>query len=407
VLIPPPDDPQSSIARFLRQESAAGILLVGAAVAALLLANSPLRGIYQLLVETPVQVRVGDLDIAKPLLLWVNDGLMALFFLLVGLELKREYLEGELSRPKDIILPALGAIGGMVLPALIYIWFNAEDEAALQGWAIPAATDIAFALGILALLGSRVPTSLKVFLTSLAIFDDIGAIVIIACFFTSKISATALIVASSCLLILFVLNRRGVADKSPYLIVGLVMWVALLKSGVHATLAGVLLAMFIPMRDPKDATVSPLKALEKDLHAAVAFAILPFFAFCNAGIDFRGIGLEQFSHGVTLGTSLGLFLGKQIGIVFLCWLGIRFGFATLPKGARWMDLYGIAVLCGVGFTMSLFIGSLAFEETGADLLVDERIGILIGSLLSGILGYLVLRRSLPKAGYSASADPSS
>ncbi|MHC4823228.1 MAG: Na+/H+ antiporter NhaA [Planctomycetota bacterium] len=407
MLIPPPDDPQSSIARFLRQESAAGILLVGAAVAALLLANSPLRGIYQLLVETPVQVRVGDLDIAKPLLLWVNDGLMALFFLLVGLELKREYLEGELSRPKDIILPALGAIGGMVLPALIYIWFNAEDEAALQGWAIPAATDIAFALGILALLGSRVPTSLKVFLTSLAIFDDIGAIVIIACFFTSKISATALIVASSCLLILFVLNRRGVADKSPYLIVGLVMWVALLKSGVHATLAGVLLAMFIPMRDPKDATVSPLKALEKDLHAAVAFAILPFFAFCNAGIDFRGIGLEQFSHGVTLGTSLGLFLGKQIGIVFLCWLGIRFGFATLPKGARWMDLYGIAVLCGVGFTMSLFIGSLAFEETGADLLVDERIGILIGSLLSGILGYLVLRRSLPKAGYSASADPSS
>ncbi|MFK5957214.1 MAG: Na+/H+ antiporter NhaA [Planctomycetota bacterium] len=396
MLIPPPADPQSSLARFLRQESAAGIILVCAAVLALILANSPLRVFYEMLIDTPVQVRVGEMDLAKPLLLWVNDGLMALFFLLVGLELKREYLEGELSKPKNIVLPALGAVGGMVVPALIYLWFNFNDPAGIQGWAIPAATDIAFALGILSLLGSRVPTSLKVFLTSLAIFDDLGAILIIAFFFTSKISMTALIVASSCLLVLFVLNRRGVMDKSPYLMIGLVMWVALLKSGVHATLAGVLLAMFIPMRDSQRPTVSPLKDLEKDLHTAVAFVILPFFAFCNAGINFSGVGSEQFLHGVTLGAGFGLFLGKQAGIMLLCWFGIRFRVATLPDGASWMSLYGTAVLCGVGFTMSLFIGSLAFEETGANLIVDERIGILLGSFSSGLLGYLLLRRSLPK-----------
>jgi len=396
VLIPPPADPQSSLARFLRQESAAGIILVCAAILALILANTPLRVFYEMLVDTPVQVRVGELDIAKPLLLWVNDGLMALFFLLVGLELKREYMEGELSKPKNIVLPALGAVGGMAVPALIYVWFNFNDPDAIQGWAIPAATDIAFALGILSLLGSRVPTSLKVFLTSLAIFDDLGAILIIAFFFTSKISMTALLVAGSCLLVLFILNRRGVVDKSLYLVIGLVMWVALLKSGVHATLAGVLLAMFIPMRDRKHPTVSPLKELEKDLHAAVAFAILPFFAFCNSGINFSGVGTEQFLHGVTLGSGLGLFLGKQVGIMLLCWIGIRFRLASLPDGAGWMDLYGTAALCGVGFTMSLFIGSLAFEETGANLIVDERIGILLGSFLSGILGYFLLRRSLPK-----------
>jgi len=396
VLIPPPADPQSSLARFLRQESAAGIILVCAAILALILANTPLRVFYEMLIDTPVQVRVGEMDIAKPLLLWVNDGLMALFFLLVGLELKREYLEGELSKPKNIVLPALGAVGGMVVPALIYLWFNYNDPAGIQGWAIPAATDIAFALGILSLLGSRVPTSLKVFLTSLAIFDDLGAILIIAFFFTSKISMTALIVASCCLLILLVLNRRGIMDKSPYLVVGLVMWVALLKSGVHATLAGVLLAMFIPMRDSKHPKVSPLKDLEKDLHTAVAFVILPFFAFCNSGINFSGVGAEQFLHGVTLGAGFGLFLGKQVGIMLLCWLGIRFRVATLPDGASWMSLYGTAVLCGVGFTMSLFIGSLAFEETGANLIVDERIGILLGSFSSGLLGYLLLRRSLPK-----------
>ena len=396
VLIPPPADPQSSLARFLRKESAAGIILVCAAIFALILANTPLRVFYEMLVDTPVQVRVGELDIAKPLLLWVNDGLMALFFLLVGLELKREYLDGELSTPKNIVLPALGAVGGMAIPALVYVWFNLNDPDGIQGWAIPAATDIAFALGILSLLGPRVPTSLKVFLTSLAIFDDLGAILIIAFFFTSKISMAALLVTSGCLLILFILNRRGVADKSPYLIIGLIMWVALLKSGVHATLAGVLLAMFIPMRDSKHPTVSPLKDLEHDLHTAVAFVILPFFAFCNSGINFSGVGADQFLHGVTLGSSLGLFLGKQVGIMLLCWLGIRFRIATLPVGASWMSLYGTAVLCGVGFTMSLFIGSLAFEGVGDNLMVDERIGILLGSFLSGILGYLILRRCLPK-----------
>ncbi|MHC4837238.1 MAG: Na+/H+ antiporter NhaA, partial [Planctomycetota bacterium] len=286
---PAPDfTPESPIARFLKQESAGGIVLVCAAALAMIFANTPLKGIYDLLIDTPVEVKVGALEIAKPLLLWVNDGLMALFFLLVGLELKREYLEGELSTPANIVLPALGAVGGMAVPALVYGLFNQGDPDALKGWAIPAATDIAFALGVLSLLGSRVPTSLKVFLTSLAIFDDVGAILIIAFFYTSKVSMTALLVAAACCIVLFILNRRGVVDKSPYLLIGLVMWVALLKSGVHATLAGVALAMFIPMREGKGAEPgrSPLKSLEHDLHAAVAFVILPIFAFCNAGIDF-------------------------------------------------------------------------------------------------------------------------
>jgi len=289
---------QSFIAGFFKQESAGGILLMIGAVLAIIVANTPLNTYYTLLIDTPIEVRVGALEIAKPLLLWINDGLMAVFFFLVGLELKREFLEGELANKKNIILPGLGAIGGMAVPAVIYVIINRGDPVALQGWAIPAATDIAFALAVLSLLGSRVPTSLKVFLTSLAIFDDIGAILVIAFFYTSKISFIALLVVVVTVFVLFILNRRGVTEKSPYLVLGVIMWVAMLKSGVHATLAGVLLAMFIPNRSGKSEGSSPLKSLEHDLHAAVAFIILPVFAFANSGINFSGMALEQVFHSV-------------------------------------------------------------------------------------------------------------
>ena len=386
---------ESFITGFFRQESSGGIMLMLAALLALLLANSPLQNQYKLLLDTPVEIRVGTLEIAKPLLLWINDGLMAVFFFLVGLELKRELVEGELSNKRNIILPGVGAIGGMLFPALIYVYFNNSDPAAMKGWAIPAATDIAFALGILSLLGSRVPTSIKIFLTSLAIFDDIGAILIIALFYTAKISLPALIVVACCIPILLLLNKRGVASKSVYLLVGVVMWVAMLKSGVHATLAGVVTAMFVPMRSKQDPDQSPLKTLEHDLHPVVAFFVLPVFAFSNAGISLAGIGVEQVLHPVPMGIASGLFIGKQAGIFSLCWLFIKLKLTSLPSGVSWTSLYGTAALCGVGFTMSLFIGSLAFEETGVNLLFDERLGIILGSLISGIIGYLVLRASLP------------
>jgi NhaA family Na+:H+ antiporter len=382
---------------FLRLETAGGVTLVLAAALAMIVANTPLRDVYAALIDLPVEVRVGGFEIAKPLLLWVNDGLMAVFFLLVGLELKREVLEGELSDLSQIALPALGALGGMVTPALIYVWVNQTDPVALQGWAIPAATDIAFALAILSLLGNRVPLFLRVFLVTVAIFDDIGAIVVIALFYTSELSLAALGIAAVCLMILLALNRRGVSERAPYLLTGAVMWVALLKSGVHATLAGVLLALFIPMRDRSDGP-SPLKALEHDLHTAVAFGILPLFAFANAGISLTDVTWDYLLHPVPLGIAAGLFLGKQLGVFGFCWLGVRFGLVRLPDGMAWGHVYGAALLCGVGFTMSLFIGSLAFEQTGVNLLFDERLGIIGGSLLSGALGYLVLRSSLQRPG---------
>ncbi|MDH5622519.1 MAG: Na+/H+ antiporter NhaA, partial [Gammaproteobacteria bacterium] len=347
----------------------------------------------------PVEIRVGALQIAKPLLLWVNDGLMAIFFFLVGLELKREFLEGELSRPANIMLPALGAVGGMAVPVAIFVWFNSGNAAAMQGWAIPAATDIAFALGILMLLGSRVPVSLKVFLVSLAIFDDLGAIVIIAIFYSSDLSINALVFGALCLALLGAMNWRGVSTVSPYVVVGIIMWIAVLKSGVHATLAGVALAAFIPMRDPDDRSYSPLKNLEHDLHSAVAFGVLPLFAFVNAGISLEGLGLSSLLHPVPMGIALGLFVGKQLGIFLLCLLAVKTGLARLPDGANWGSLYGVSILCGVGFTMSLFVGSLAFENVtfDASAVFDERLGIIVGSLLSGILGYLVLHLALPKS----------
>ena len=389
-------DAHSIIQRFLKMESAGGIILMIAAVLALICANTPLETYYALILDTPVEVRVGALEVAKPLLLWINDGLMALFFFLVGLELKRELVEGELSDKRNIILPGVGAIGGMLVPALIYAYFNYNDPAAMKGWAIPAATDIAFALGVLSLLGSRVPISVKIFLTSLAIFDDIGAILIIAVFYTSKISAFALAVVAICIPILFLMNRKHVESRSVYIMVGVVMWVAMLKSGVHATLAGVILAMFIPIKSVVDPKYSPLKSLEHDLHSVVAFFVLPVFAFANAGINLSGVGVEQMLHDVPLGIALGLFAGKQIGIFLLCGLVIKLGWTSLPKSMNWLSLYATSALCGIGFTMSLFIGSLAFEETGVNLLFDERLGIILGSLASGIVGFVLLNISLPK-----------
>lgn len=388
-------NPISYITSFFKLESAGGILLFVAGLLAIILANSPFQANYQDFLFTLVEVRVGDLvNISKPLLLWINDGLMAVFFFLVGLELKRELLEGELRDRKNIILPGVAAIGGMVVPALIYVFLNRENPAALQGWAIPAATDIAFVLGVLGLLGKRVPLSLKVFLISLAIFDDIGAIVVIALFYTSKISVSALGVVVLCLPVLFYLNKRNVIKKSPYMLVGGILWVAMLKSGVHATLAGVVLAMFIPMRSKANPEYSPLKYIEHDLHYLVTFVILPVFAFANAGINLSGFSTDQLLDGVPFGIALGLFLGKQAGIFGVSWVFIKLKIAQMPKGMNWLSLYGTAALAGIGFTMSLFIGSLAFEETGVNLFLDARMGIILGSLLSGLVGYQVLRYSL-------------
>ena len=385
---------ETPIARFLRMEASGGILLMFTAVLAIVIANTPLHTYYDLLLDTPVSVQVGALIIAKPLLLWINDGLMAIFFFLVGLELKREIVAGELSELRNVVLPGIAAVGGMVVPAAVYLFFNINDPVAVKGWAIPAATDIAFALGVLMLLGSCVPVTLKVFLTSVAIFDDIGAIVIIALFYTSKISLLALFVAALGVAVLAILNRSGVTARSTYMMVGLVIWIAMLKSGVHATLAGVIVALFIPFTDPKNPEKSPLRSLEHDLHSVVAFFVLPVFAFANAGVRLSGVSLDVFLHDVPIGVALGLIIGKQIGVFGFAALAIKLGLSSLPKGMNWASLYGVSALCGIGFTMSLFIGSLAFEESGVNLLFDERLGILLGSVVSGVIGYLVLRKSL-------------
>ncbi|NNE61651.1 MAG: Na+/H+ antiporter NhaA [Woeseia sp.] len=382
------------IRHFLKLESASGILLVTAAILAMIAANSPLAWLYDSLITIPFEIRLGEVGIDKPLLLWINDGLMALFFLLVGLELKREIVCGQISSLRKAALPLAGAVGGMLIPALIYVWINWGDAVAMQGWAIPAATDIAFALAILALLGDRVPASLRILLVSVAIFDDIGAIVIIALFYTSGLSNMALIAAAACLLALFFMNRRGVLEKTPYLLVGLVMWVAVLKSGVHATLAGVVLAMFIPYRAP-DGESSPLEELEHDLDSGVAYFILPLFAFANAGVTLKGVSLDFLLHPVPLGVAAGLFFGKQLGVFGFCWLSVKVGLAKLPEDLSWGSVYGASLLCGIGFTMSLFLASLAFETSGVNLLFDERLGIIAGSLISGLAGYFILRAVLP------------
>ncbi|MEW6989543.1 Na+/H+ antiporter NhaA [Colwelliaceae bacterium 6441] len=385
--------PIKAIQDFLKLEAASGIILMFAAVFAMIIANSPWSDYYDLLLNIPVVIAVGSFEIAKPLLLWINDGLMALFFFLVGLELKREFIEGDLSKPGQITLPAIGAVGGMLVPALCYVALNYQDPAALNGWAIPTATDIAFALGILAIIGSKVPLQLKVFLTSLAIFDDLGAIIVIALFYTDQLSMLSLIVSAVMIATLFLFNRKGITSTAPYIFIGMILWISVLKSGVHATLAGVVLAFFIPIKG-EEGEPSPLKSLEHNLHSLVAFIILPIFAFANAGINFVGVGFEAVLSPVPFGIILGLVLGKQLGVFGFCFIAIKLGFAKLPENVNWTLLYGVAMLCGVGFTMSLFIGSLAFEQSSDSPLFQDRLGIVVGSLVSGILGYLLINRAV-------------
>jgi Na+:H+ antiporter, NhaA family len=377
------------IREFLKLEAAGGIVLMIAAALALVVANSSLSAAYLMALDIPVAIQVGGFSIAKPMILWINDGLMAIFFFLVGLEIKREFLEGELSTPSQIALPALAAVGGMVVPALIYVAINSGNSVHLNGWAIPTATDIAFALGILALVGKRAPLSLKVLLTAVAIFDDLGAIIIIALFYTSDLSVVALAGAGLCLAGLVVVNRLGLTRPAVYILLGVVLWAFTLKSGVHATLAGVLTAFAIPMRSKAMGRASMLKDLEHQLHPWVAFAILPVFAFANAGVSFVGMGLHSFVEPVKLGVSLGLFAGKQIGVFAMLWLAIKLGFSPMPPGTNWRQLYAVSLLCGVGFTMSLFVGSLAFEHSDFD--VPIRLGVLTGSIVSAVFGYLLLR----------------
>ena len=385
---------RQTLLSFLKRESSVGILLAIATVMAMLVSNSPLETLYEEGVNIPVTVSIGTFAIAKPLLLWINDGLMAVFFFMVGLEIKREVFEGSLSHRSKIILPFIAAVGGMTVPALIYSTFNGGDVEAMRGWAIPVATDIAFALGMLSLLGTRVPPALKVFLLALAVIDDLGAIIIIALFYTDDLSIQSLLIALLALLILFLMNRRGVVNNTAYILLGGVLWVALLKSGVHATLAGVILGLMIPLHNNKES----FHTLEASLYAPVNYVILPLFAFANAGVSLEYFTIDHLGDGVTLGIMFGLFFGKQLGVFFFSLAAIYMKIARLPEGIGLGHLYGIAVLSGMGFTMSLFIGSLAFEcSAGACFsLVDERIGVLGGSLLSGILGYIVLKIQLSK-----------
>ncbi len=395
-----------NVREFLQLESSGGLVLVAAAALAMVVANSPLSSSYIGLLSVPIEVRVGSFEIAKPLLLWVNDGLMAIFFLHVGLELKREVLDGHLTSFRSATLPAFAATGGMIGPALIYSYVNWGDPVAMRGWAIPSATDIAFALGILSLLASRVPPALKALLLSIAIFDDLGAIVIIAMFYTAKVSLVALAGAGLALIGLVILNRMRVLRLAGYLILGLIMWMAVLKSGVHATLAGVALAFFIPFdRAPRDRGMatqyvavkrsgSPLPRLEHALQPWVSFGILPIFAFANAGIPLAGLSLADMLQPVPLGIAVGLLAGKVIGVMAMSALAVRARLASLPKGLRWVHVFGTSLLCGVGFTMSLFIASLAFEQGGTAYPGVDRLGILLGSITAGVAGYFVLRATL-------------
>ena len=382
----------TTIQTFLKRESSAGVLLIFITIIALILQNSGFSEMYAKFLHTHVEIRFGEFQIAKPLLLWVNDGLMAIFFFLIGLEVKREVLEGHLSSVSQAILPGIAAIGGMVVPALVFIAFNQEESFAMKGWAIPTATDIAFALGVLSLLGNRVPISLKIFLLALAIIDDLGAIIIIALFYTSELSTASIVIASIALTLLFIINRAGVSSKGPYIVIGIILWVSVLKSGVHATLAGVALAFMIPLycKDKQGKRFSMSKEMEHGLHYWVAFLILPLFAFVNAGVDLQGISLAEMFTPVPLGIMLGLFIGKQLGVFGFSWLAIKLKIASLPTGCSWKQLYGVSILTGIGFTMSLFVDTLAYNDSQVYHYADK-LAILLGSFLSGIVGYLVLK----------------
>jgi NhaA family Na+:H+ antiporter len=384
----------SAVADFMKLESAGGLLLLLAAIIAMFVANSPFSDFYDSLLHATVAVQVGALAISKPLFLWVNDGLMAVFFFLIGLEIKREIMEGELASFSQVILPAMGAFGGMVVPAAIYTWLNWGDSVALDGWAIPVATDIAFALALLSVFGSRVPTALKVFLLTLAILDDLAAILIIALFYSGDLSLNALLIGIVAVAIAAVMNRMGVTRTSSYILLGVVLWIAVLKSGVHATLAGVLIALCIPMRDEHGQ--SPLRDLEHNLHGPVVFAILPIFAFANAGLSLTGISIADLTHPVTMGVIAGLLIGKPLGILLFVGLAVGLGLVQLPKAVDWRQLLGVSFACGIGFTMSLFIAGLAFEHGSGDYFYGDRLGILIGSVLSALAAYVLLHLSLPR-----------
>lgn len=384
---------QDKIKTFFQSESKEGIILLLAAIAAIISKNSVFSDMYNTFLETHIQVAVGDVHINKPSLLWINDGLMAVFFLLVGLEIKREFLQGELSNISKASLPFMAAIGGMIFPALVYLYFNIDSPKDIKGWAIPAATDIAFALGVLALFGKRIPNSLKVFLLALAIIDDLGVIIIIAFFYTANLSVLSLLWAALGMSILVIFNSLNVRRIAPYVLVGIFIWVCVLKSGIHATLAGVLVALAIPLRTKGD-KISPALKLEKNLYPWVSLLILPLFAYGNAGVSLGDIKLTSFTHEVSLGIALGLFLGKQFGVMLFAWLSIKLKIAEMPRDVTWLQVYGTALLTGIGFTMSLFIGTLALE--GTDYAVLIRLGVISGSLLSGLAGYFVLKYSMDK-----------
>lgn len=379
--------------RAMSMDVQGGLLLIAAAALAMICANSVLAPAYHSFLSVTGQVRLGDLNVEKPLLLWVNDGLMALFFLAIGLEIKKEFLQGHLSDPRQVILPGLCALGGILVPAAFYLAFTHDDPVFRNGWAIPSATDIAFALGVLALIGSRLPPALKVFVMTLAVLDDLGAVVIIALFYTSDLSTRAIALATVFALGLVILNRSRVRTLLPYGIIGLALWTSVLKSGVHATLAGIVIAMAIPLDRTHPDEESPAERVLHALHPWIVYAIVPLFAFANAGVGLAGLSHDDILHPVPVGIALGLFLGKQIGIFSFAWLLVKTGVAHLPERTSWLQMYGASVICGIGFTMSLFISSLAFGDSAASLQLVDRLGILAGSLLSAILGYLILHHA--------------
>jgi len=381
--------PIQIISKFFQLKSAAGILLLAAAIAAILVENSFLSDSYAKLLHTSVSIKISDFGIDKDLHHWINDGLMAIFFLLVGLEIKRELVQGHLSTREQFSLPAVAAIGGITIPAIIYIGLNFGNEVTSNGWAIPTATDIAFALGVVTLLGNRVPISLKVTLVAVAIIDDLMAIIIIASFYTSDLSITYLVFAAISTATLLILNNRKITKLSPYVLVGILLWVFVLKSGIHASLAGVVLAQFIPINAKNSSDHSPLYKLEHSIEPWVNFMILPIFAFANAGVSFSGMKLNLLWDPVTLGIILGLFFGKQIGVMLFTYIGSLLRICKLPSDVSWAQYYGLSIVTGIGFTMSLFIGSLAF--TDPEYQTSVRLGVLIASLLAGVLGYLTLR----------------
>ena len=379
----------NALTRLIQHEAFAGVLMILAAVLALIFANTALSGAYYGFLNTEVSLLINGIGLTKPLLLWINDGLMAMFFFLIGLELKREMVEGRLKNPRDVMLPGVAAIGGMLAPMAVFLLLTAGNPELTSGWAIPAATDIAFAVGVLALLGKRIPSSLKIFLLTLAILDDMGAILIIALFYGSGVDTGYLGMALVPLAGLIALNLRGTHRIAPFMLLGAIMWFFVLKSGIHPTVAGVVTAFTIPLKDRFGK--SPLHSLEHNLHPYVIYGIAPIFALANAGIDLSGISMSDFLSPLPLGIAAGLFIGKQIGVFGATWLLVKSGIAKLPHGANWMMVWGISMLAGIGFTMSLFIGSLSFE--GDAMMNMVRLGVMTGSVLSAVVGYLVLKRA--------------